>query len=167
MHAPLTTVTLHTGETKDLSDFYKDGSLVLVFLRHLGCIFCREQIAELRPHTDLNIVLVSMAKAQEAEDFREKMEIPQPVISDPNKLLYEAFGLRRGSFSQIVSPTIMRKGIGTFNKGNRPGMMKHDPWMLAGVFRVDPDGEVSFTHYSSDISDNMSGDEIARLLKQK
>lgn len=167
MHAPLSAVTIDSGETRDLVDLYKDQALVLVFLRHLGCIFCREQIAELRPYKDLNIVLVSMGRVPEVVDFKKKMEIPQTVISDPNKLLYEAFGLRRGSMSKIFSPTISRKGLATFRAGNRPGMLKNDPWMLAGVFRVEPDGEVSFSHYAQDIADNMSGEEISRLLKLK
>lgn len=167
MRAPLTVVTTETGETRDLSEFYKDKPLVLVFLRHFGCIFCREQITGLRPYGDLNIVFVSMGRVNEAAEFKERMEIPQTILSDPNKLLYEAFGLRRGSFSQIVSPTITRKSIQAFKMGSRPGMLKQDPWMMAGVFRVEPDGEVSYCHYASDISDNLSGDAIARLLKLK
>jgi len=167
MRAPLTVVTTETGETRDLSEFYKDKPLVLVFLRHFGCMFCREQIASLRPYGDMNIMLVSMGRVNEAADFKEKMEIPQPIVSDPNKLLYEAFGLRRGSISQIIGPTVTRKSIKAFQSGHRPGLLKHDPWMMAGVFRIDPDGDVSFSHYASDISDNLSGDEIARLLKLK
>lgn len=167
MRAPLTVVTLDNGETRELSEFYKDKPLVLVFLRHFGCIFCREQIAGLRPYADLNIIFVSMGKVNEAADFKVKMEIPQPLISDPNKRLYEAFGLRRGSFRQVVNPVTTRKGLTAFKAGHRPGMLKQDPWMMAGVFRVDPDGEVTFSHYANDISDNMSGEEIARLLKLK
>ena len=167
MRAPLTVVTVDSGETQELADFYKAKPLVLVFLRHLGCMFCREQIARLRSFGDLNIVLVSLGRIQEVADFKVKMEIPQVVISDPNKLLYEAFGLRRGSIKQIVNPTIARRSIGAFRSGNRPGVLKHDPWMMAGVFRVEPDGDVSYSHYASDISDNLSGEEIANLLKSK
>ncbi|MBI1333045.1 MAG: AhpC/TSA family protein [Armatimonadetes bacterium] len=167
MHAPLIVVTLDSGKTRDLSEFYKDRPLVLVFLRHFGCMFCREQIAGLRPYKQENIVLVSMGKVSEAAEFKSKMEIPQTIISDPNKQLYEAFGLRRGSVSQIVSPTVARRSIAAFKAGHRAGMLKNDPWMMAGVFRVDPDGEVSFAHYASDIADNLPGEEIARLLRTK
>jgi peroxiredoxin len=167
MQAPLTVVTLDSGETRDLSDFYKDKPLVLVFLRHFGCIFCREQIAELREFKSENIVLVCMGRVQEAVDFRRKMEIPQPLVSDPNKLLYEAFGLRRGSFGQILNPTLARKSIRLMQSGHKFGVLKHDPWMMAGVFRIEQDGDVSYTHYTADIADNLSGAEIAQLLKSK
>lgn len=167
MRAPLTVVTLDSGETRDLADFYKEKPLVLVFLRHLGCIFCREQITGLRPYQHENIILVSMGKVSEVADFKERMEIPQHIISDPNKLLYEAFGLRRGSFSQIVNPTTIRKTFNAMRSGNTIGMVKTDPWMLAGTFRIEQDGDVSFENYASDISDNLSGPEIAQLLKLK
>ena len=39
--------------------------------------------------------------------------------------------------------------------------------MMAGVFRIEQDGEVSYSHYASDISDNLSGVAIAQLLKLK
>jgi peroxiredoxin len=167
MRAPLTVVTLDSGETRDLADFYKDRPLALVFLRHFGCIFCREQIAELRPYKDENIVLVAMGKVSETADFKERMEIPQQIISDPNKLLYEAFGLRKGSLGQIVNPSTIRKTFNAMRSGNSLGMVKTDPWMLAGTFRIEQDGDVSFEHYASDISDNLSGSEIAQLLKSK
>ncbi len=167
MQAPHTAVTLDSGETKDLSDFYKEKPLILVFLRHFGCIFCREQIAELRQFNSENIILVGMGRVQETKDFKQKMEIPQKMISDPNKLLYDGFGLRRGSFGQVINPTLMSKSLRLMQSGNRMGMLKGDPWMLAGVFRIEQDGEVSFSHFASDISDNLSGQEIAQLLKLK
>ena len=167
MQAPLTVVTLDSGETQDLSDFYKEKPLILVFLRHFGCIFCREQIAELREFKSENIVLVCMGRIQETADFKRKMEIPQVMVSDPNKLLYEAFGLRRGSFGQVINPTLTRKSIKLLKGGHRWGMLKGDPWMLAGVFRIEQDGEVSASHYATDISDNLSGPAIAQLLKLK
>jgi hypothetical protein len=104
---------------------------------------------------------------QEAADFKRKMEIPQAIISDPNKLLYEAFGLRRGSFGQIFNPTLTRKSIRLMGRGQRLGLIKHDPWMMAGVFRIEQDGDVSYSHFATDISDNLSGSAIAQLLKLK
>ena len=167
MQAPHAAVTLDTGETRELSEFYKENPLILVFLRHFGCIFCREQIAELRPFKNENIVLVSMGRVQEAAEFKHKMEIPQAMISDPNKLLYEAFGLRKGSFGQVLNPTLARKSIRLMKNGHKQGALKHDPWMMAGVFRIEQDGEVSYSHFASDISDNLSGSAIAQLLKLK
>ena len=36
------------GSRFNLSDYWTKSLIVLVFLRHYGCTFCREQIAQLR-----------------------------------------------------------------------------------------------------------------------
>lgn len=167
MRAPLQVVTLHTGETVDLCQLYSERPLVLVFLRHFGCIFCREQIAELRKYPNENIVFVSMGTIKEAADFRAKMECPQVIISDPGKQLYDAFGLRKGGVGQILNSQVMRRSFRLLAQGQRQGMPTNDPFILAGVFRVDIDGEVSYSHFSKDASDNLPGEEIVALLRAK
>lgn len=167
MQAPLTHVTLHTGESVELSSFYQKGPLALVFLRHFNCIFCREQISGLREFPEENIVFVSLGKTEEAAAFREKMESPQTYISDPNKVLYEQFGLKRGSFAQMFNATTFRRGFAAMKEGHRTGATPvGDPWMLAGTFIIQPSGEVSFSHYSRDASDNLTAETIVGLLKE-
>ncbi|HLO99349.1 MAG TPA: peroxiredoxin-like family protein [Fimbriimonas sp.] len=167
MRAPLSVVTLSTGETVDLAQFYAERPVVLVFLRHFGCIFCREQISSLRRFKDENVVLVSMGRIGEAEEFRRRIESPQVMISDPSKQLYDAFGLRRGSVSQLANARIVKRSLRLMGQGLRQGLPGRDPFMMAGVFRIDTDGEVSYSHFSSDASDNLSGEEIVALLHAK
>jgi hypothetical protein len=162
--APLVVVTLHSGESVELESLYRDRPLALVFLRHFGCIFCREQITQLRGFPNENVVLVAMGKVQETSDFREKMESPQLFISDPNKSLHELFGLRRGSFTQMFNPTTFKRGFAASKMGNKVGSPVGDPWMLAGTFIIQCNGELSFSHYSRDASDNLTGETIIELL---
>lgn len=167
MRAPLTVVTLSSGETVDLAQFYADKPVVLVFLRHFGCIFCREQISALRRFPDENVVFVSMGRIDEAESFRQRMGSPQVMISDPSKQLYDAFGLRRGAVTQLANLRIVKRSLRLMGQGLRQGMPGRDPFMMAGVFRIDTDGEVSYSHFSADASDNLSGEEIVALLRAK
>jgi peroxiredoxin len=162
--APLVHVTLHTGETVELASFYKEKPLALVFLRHFGCIFCREQITQLRNYPDENVVFVAMGKVQETVEFKAKMEAPQVFISDPNKSLYDLFGLRRGSFTQMFNTQTFKRGFAATKAGNRVGAPVGDPYMLAGTFIIQPDGVMSFSHYSRDASDNLAGETIIELL---
>jgi peroxiredoxin len=162
--APLVVVTLHTGETVELSSLCQDKPLALVFLRHFGCLFCREQISQLRPFPDANVVLVAMAKVEETAEFRERMESPQLYISDPNKALHDLFGLRRGSFTQMLNANTFKRGVAAARAGFRNGLPKGDPWMLAGTFVIQPSGQISFTHLSRDASDNLTGETIVELL---
>lgn len=164
--APLVTVTLNDGTSRDLAELYKERPVALVFLRHFGCIFCREQIAQLRSYPEANIVFVSMAKVEETNNFREKMEAPQLMISDPLKTVYEQFGLKRGSFSQMFNSTTFKRGFEAMSGGNRVGAPVGDPWMLAGTFIINTKGEVVFSHFSRDASDNLSGEMIVQKLNE-
>ena len=167
VRAPLVVVTLDSGESVDMSHLYKEKPLALVFLRHFGCIFCREQITQLRNFTTENIVFVSMGKVEEAATFRAKMESPQPIISDPLKTLYDQFGLRRGQLNQMLNPNTFKRGMQATLSGNRGGLIPpSDPWMLAGTFIINTNGEIIFSHFSRDAADNMSGESIVAKLKE-
>lgn len=166
MLAPLVTVTLHDGRSVELSELYRERPLALVFLRHFGCIFCREQITQLRAFPNENIVLVSMAKVDESRGFRDRMESPQMMISDPLKTIYEQFGLKRGSFAQMFNSTTFKRGFEAMSVGNRVGAPVGDPWMLAGTFIIDTKGTVVFSHFSRDASDNLSGEMIVQKLQE-
>lgn len=165
VRAPLVAVTLHTGESVDLESLHQDRPLALVFLRHFGCLFCREQLSQLRPYADENIVFVSMSKVQEAAEFRDKMEIQSTFVSDPLKTLYEQFGLKRGSFAQMFSTTTFKRGFQATVSGHLSGVPVGDPWMLAGTFVIGTDGEILFSHFSRDASDNLPGETIVNALR--
>ena len=111
LRVPIRNVLLHTGERVPLAGFYQERPLVLLFLRHLGCIFCKEQVAMVRDANDLNLAFVCLAQPGEASAFRESMNSPQPYFCEPEGDLYRDFGLGRGSFTQLVGPRMVMRGV--------------------------------------------------------
>ena len=164
MFAPNVVVALDGNEQRELAAFYRDQPVVLIFLRHFGCIFCREQVAQLRTHPEWNVLFVTMGTQEEATEFRASMESPHRFISDPNKRLYEDFGLRRGSFGQMFSPRTFRRGFQATRAGHSVGKPVGDPWQLSGAFLIGQDGRILGEHRSSDASDNLSVDDIGAWL---
>jgi len=83
--------------------------VLLIFLRHFGCSFCREAIADISRQRQqfemkgVRIVFVHMApKRETAERFFRKYKLfPIDHISDPEKRFYHAFGLGRGTPAQL------------------------------------------------------------------
>jgi peroxiredoxin len=167
VRAPYAIVNLDSGESVGLETLYQDRPLALVFMRHYGCVFCREQLASLREFKDENIVLVGMGDQKETAEFRRRMEVPQKMISDPTKTLFQQFGLRRASFGQFVNPRVVKRGISALRAGHREGLPNADPFQLAGVFILNQDGEVLFEHRSSDASDTLLGPAIATELNAR
>lgn len=167
MRAPYAFVNLDSGESVNLDSLYAERPLALVFMRHYGCIFCREQLASLREFRDDNVVLVGMGDQKETVEFKRRMEVPQKFITDPTKALFQQFGLRRATFGQFLNRKVVSRGLGLMRAGHREGLPNADPLQLAGVFILNIDGEVVFEHRSTDSSDNLLGPQIVAELRAR
>jgi len=100
-------VTQNSGES--LTQITAQQPVLLVFLRHFGCSFCREAIADIAKRRKrleaqgVRIVFVHMAPDKEVAEkfFRKYRLFPIDHISDPEKRFYQAFGLGRGTPAQL------------------------------------------------------------------
>ena len=164
--APTQAVTLDDGSSVELRDLYCERPLALVFLRHLGCLFCREIVTQLREIPSESLVFVAGERAESCAEFRERAEIPQRFVSDPGRTLYEAFGLERGGLGAFVSPKIIGRGIAAMRAGHRQAIPTSDPRQLGGAFVVDSGGRVVWEHRSEDIADNPLAEDLAKALRR-
>ena len=91
-----------------LEELNRDQPIMLVFLRHFGCIFCMEamkDIAEQRATIEakgVKIVLVHMSENDVAESYLTEKNLGDiDHVSDPECRTYEMFGLLKGKFNQL------------------------------------------------------------------
>lgn len=164
--APTQAVTLDDGSSVELRELYAERPLALVFLRHLACLFCREIVARLEAIPSESLAFVSGERAEACAEFRERYGVRQRVISDPGRVLYQAFGLERGGLGAFVSPRIFQKGIAALRAGHRQGMPSSDPRQLGGVFVVGTDGRVLWEHRAGDQADNPEIADVYRALQR-
>lgn len=155
-------VLLHTGETVPFADLHREP-VALVFLRHLGCLFCREHVAQLSDHPELNIVFVAMAGPGEANAFREDHHSPHRFVCDPQRALHARFGVGLARFGQVLSPRVLVRTVGSLRYGMaRP---TGDPLSLGATLVLNRAGEVVWSRHARDIADNASPAEIAQALR--
>lgn len=166
MQVKPTIVTLSTGEQKALADLYAEKPLALVFLRHFGCIFCREQVAELRAHPDWNVAFVTMGDVVGAADFKVLMKSPHTFLCDPDAKLYEEFGLERGSVKQMFSGEVWARGFQAARKGHTVGRPVGDPWRMPGEFVIDTSGTVVWEHRPRHAGESATTSQIEAALKK-
>lgn len=153
----------NTGDSlRSLSD---GRPVLLVFLRHFGCTFCREalaDIAELREELEasgIRLVFVHMTDFETAERYFNRYNLEGAVhISDPNCEYYAAFGLVKGNFTQLFGLQSWIRGFQAgLMEGHGVGIQLGDGFQMPGVFVIQ-DGEVksSFIHkLASDRPDYM------------
>ncbi|MFQ3587468.1 MAG: peroxiredoxin-like family protein [Fimbriimonadaceae bacterium] len=162
--APELKLRLSTGEEVSIADLHREGPVALVFVRHFGCVFCRERIAEFRRLEDQNIVFVTMGNLVQAEAVRQKLRSPHRFVCDPEQVAYEAFGLPKGSFVQMFNPTTFVRGFRAAVRGHGVGAPVGDPWQLGGAFVIDRTGRITWEKRATHAADDASEEEILREL---
>ncbi len=99
------------------------------------------------------MVLVGMGAPKETRGFLKRFELPFPMISDPDRKLYGAYGLKKMGVLGFLSPSLALKGLSAVAGGNLAGIPEGDVKQLAGAFVIDTSGAIRFQYLSADPSD--------------
>ena len=135
-------IELSDGHTlKEISDQHP---VMLVFLRHFGCVFCREALRDIANKQDdiladgRKLVFVHMSNKELANKYFRKFNIVDPVhICDPDCQLYQHFGLLKGSFSQLFGLQTMMRGFQAgISLRQFGGAALGDAFQMPGIFMV-------------------------------
>jgi peroxiredoxin len=149
-----------------LSERWADGPLVVVFMRHFGCAFCREHLILLgQRHDDIRaaggeVVAIFQYSAESTQSFCDSRGVPFDCLGDPARVGYRAVGLGRGPRSEYLGWNVSRKWRRANKVGARVGIPRGDVAQRPGTFVVDTDGRTAFAHYNRDSTDNPSVDAV-------
>ncbi|MCB0635347.1 MAG: AhpC/TSA family protein [Lewinella sp.] len=158
-----------TNVAKSVWQLSFEQPVLLVFLRHFGCMFCREALADIaRRRADIEelgsqIVFVHMSDDKLAERYFNRYDLAGAThVSDPECQYYAAFGLVKGNFTQLFGLQTWIRGFNSaVIKGNGIGPQLGDGFQMPGVFVIQ-EGEIreSFIHKLS--SDRPDYEELVR-----
>jgi peroxiredoxin len=169
----------HLGNDVRLGDLWRAQPVVLVFLRHYGCVFCRAHAVELHHSRErfaavgAHLALVGQGTADEAKRFRRAQSIDVNVYSDPTRRTYEAAGTKLATFSELVNARTVARGIkhtvtSRVRQGSiavHQGKILDHPAQLGGVLVIAPDGSIRYTHLSEDASDLPPVNEVLAAVR--
>jgi len=149
-----------TDSGESILDLSYDKPVMLVFLRHFGCIFCREAMKDIagkrqQIEADGNaIVLVHMESNELAEDYFKKFMLEGVRhVHDPDCALYARFGLTKGSFGQLFGLRTMMRGFSTgISMKQLGGAPFGDAFQMPGIF-VFHHGTLAATFIHEQVSD--------------
>ncbi len=150
---------VRTSQNKTLLELSMERQVLLVFVRHFGCTFCRETVSEIAKIDDaiagrnFNLVYVHMSDSEYGNQFfSQYYKHPVHHISDPAKILYRSLNLKRGTFLQLFGPSTWIRGIyaGLF-KGHGIGETEGDSLQLGGIFILSQ-GQIVFEQKSQSAS---------------
>lgn len=109
------------------------------------------------------VVAIAQATPTVLTQYLSKNPLPFPILSDPDRVAYRAFGLERTSWFTFFRPGVIWGYLRLMLRGTRP----HTPYagedvrQLGGDFVLSRTGELLFTFRSADPTARPS---VAELL---
>jgi hypothetical protein len=150
----LRSVRSQRGRT--LGELSSGQTLLLLFVRHAGCTFCREALADLAAQrkelesAGLRLAVVHMSPPAKAEALLARYGLDDlDQFSDPDRRMFRAFELQRGTLWQVFGPAVWLRGPAALLRHGL-GRIDGDGFQLAGVFLL-RSGRIltSFRHATS------------------
>ncbi|MDP6448136.1 MAG: peroxiredoxin-like family protein [Pirellulaceae bacterium] len=157
------------GERRSTPELWSDGPVVLLFTRHLGCAFCRDQLGQAKRHNaeveaaGARIAAVTMAPPSTLSDVRASRELPFSLYSDVDQQVYAAFGAPRGSLNQVAGPAVWGAGASALARCG-VGRPRGDLRQLQSTFVVDRNGRIQFVNYPRTSAEQVDYTEVMAAL---
>jgi peroxiredoxin len=165
----------HDGNEVRLGDLWSEEPVVLVWVRHYGCVHCRShavRLDEARPDFDAagaRVVLIGQATPRQAAHFRRRLDIDLPVLADQERESYRLAGAKMATAGELLGPKSVTRGLkATFESRGKvhQGRIIGNAAQLGGAMAIAPGGEVTWSHMAEDASDNASPAEILAAARQ-
>jgi len=126
-----------------LDELSRLSPVMVVFLRHLGCPFCREALADLAMDREeierdgTRLLLVHLSSEEELMSRMAPGLSDVARLADPNQVVYKAFGLSRGRLADVFGPAVWFRFLQAAVVRRRGmGRLDRDIFQMPGVFMV-------------------------------
>lgn len=133
-----TTIVSGPDGERSLRDASQERPVLLVLLRHAGCTFCREAVADVVSRrasiesAGASPILVHMGEPPQGDAFLARLGAADLArISDPQRRLHRVAGLTRGSFRALFGVRNFLRAIAAARHG--VGHPVGDPLQMPGT----------------------------------
>lgn len=135
---------LRDDQGRTLRAITDDRHMLVVLLRHSGCAFCKQALADLARHqasidrAGVGCAVVGMTASSESlRSLGERCGVRcASWFADPERLLYRALELGRGSFLQLFGPRVWVAGVRAVLQGHGIGKLDGDGFQMPAAFLI-------------------------------
>jgi hypothetical protein len=132
--------TFRSQHGRTLAELSAEQPLLVVFIRHVGCTFCREALSDVSSVRDrldaqgVKLAVVHMSGPSTAEALLARYDLDDvDHFSDPDCKLFRAFELSRGAWWQLLGPRVWGRGLTAILRHGL-GRIEGDGFQMPGVF---------------------------------
>jgi len=160
----------------DLRDRWREGPLVVMFMRHFGCAFCREHLIKMGKAlkdfeaAGAQVVAIFQYSAEATRDFCEGRKVPFECLGDPKREAYQQVEVGKGTRDQVLGRNIAGKYLKTMFRSRVVGSINapvEEMLQLPGTFVVGTDGRVLFAHYAVNSADNPPPADVLAVVRSQ
>lgn len=135
--------TLKDQHAQSLGDLTNTAPTLTVLLRHAGCTFCKETLADLATRREsieaagIRIAIITMSSPEQNTALATRYNLTNASwFSDPDRIAYRALQLPRGTFLQLFGPRVIVRGIAATLRGHLVGKLQGDGLQMPGAFLI-------------------------------
>jgi len=171
MAAPVFSLSDIYGKMVSL-DQYRGRPLILVFIRHLGCLLSRTHLSQLRAHYGKiqhlggEVIVVSFEDKERLKGMIERHKLPFVVLLDPGKKTYNEYGMvyrESGSTGNLKTAlSYLRLRLSGYPKQQQG----HDTRQMGGDAVIDREGVVRFIYCSQYPHDLPLVDDLLQVMSE-
>lgn len=156
------------GEKIQLSQYYADGPVILIFYRGSWCPYCNAQLQQLQSNLvefrkyNASVIAVSVDKIDKAAEAVEGYDLEFEVVSNPEGDILERYGLM-----YQVPDELNKKYKEQYNIDLEAASGRTDHVIaIPATYIIDIDGTIVFAYANEDYKVRTSSEEIIEELKK-
>ncbi|MFN0133351.1 MAG: SelL-related redox protein, partial [Phycisphaerales bacterium] len=148
---------LRDDQGRTLRALTDERQTLVVLLRHSGCTFCKQTLSDLaRWQPDISkagvgLSVVGMTASPEGlRALGQQHGLTSATwFADPDRVLYRALELGRGSFLQLFGPRVWIAGVLAAFRGHGIGKLEGDGFQMPGAFVIHRGRAVRAYHHAT------------------
>lgn len=154
-----------------LGELWAERAVVLIHLRHFGCILCRHYAGALRDSHEAfeargaRLVAIGTGGRKYARDFIEDRGIPYLVLVDKHLRSHEVIGAIHGPPVGIFRPRVVWAGIKALFGGEMQGKTGPHPFVFGAAHVFGPGGELRYAWLNEDYQDNAPVEDLLAAVE--
>lgn len=173
MNAPVTLESTRLfdadGAEVRVAELHAQGPVVLIFVRYFGCLFCKQQVAEVvRRRSEFQAagvdpIVIGQGTVEQAREFSQKYADGMRVLTDPDHEAFCAAGMKRG-VSTLMSFGVLQRAARAVAQGFMQTSLLGDSFQQGGVVVLDRDGRVLYRFLSEEAGLHAPLDDVLAAL---
>jgi peroxiredoxin len=170
----LSSITLVDADDNNytLGELWSERPVVLIHLRHFGCILCRHYAGALRDFygdfeaSGARLIAIGTGGRQYAREFVSERKIPYLVLVDKTMASHEVIHVKQGTWLGVFRPRVLWAALKALIYGVFQGKTGPNPFKYGATHVIGPGGVLHYAWLNDDYHDNAPVDELLALAKK-